>query len=263
MSAARRCIALSLAKRFDFEALCRKYAQADNASRFRDSLHLQDAGDLVVFAYGVLVLWGIEEKHEQAFIRSLRDFCVEPFAEPYRDEFEFSEDAPAVRVQSDHIYLQDAGSTEKLAISYALAQSVKLEELEASAEATIAETQNIPRNMSQIGSSKLGRREIARMRGRLFLVQSEINLQYGLLDTPEFFWEYPEVEDRYTMLRRYLEVGSRIDLLHRKLGVIHDIFGMLADEQKHRHSSFLEWIIIWLIAIDIVLICVHDILGWI
>jgi uncharacterized Rmd1/YagE family protein len=26
---------------------------------------------------------------------------------------------------------------------------------------------------------------------------------------------------------------------------------MLADEQKHRHSSILEWIIIWLIASEI------------
>lgn len=140
---------------------------------------------------------------------------------------------------------------------------MKLLELEASAESTIAATENIPSNMSRTGSSKLGRREIARMRGHLFLVQSEINLQHALLDTPEFFWEYPEVEDRYTMLRHYLEVKSRIDLLNRKLGIIHDIFGMLADEQKHSHSSFLEWIIIWLIAVDIVLIGVHEILGWI
>jgi uncharacterized Rmd1/YagE family protein len=26
---------------------------------------------------------------------------------------------------------------------------------------------------------------------------------------------------------------------------------MLADEQKHQHSSTLEWIIIWLIAVEI------------
>ena len=138
-------------------------------------------------------------------------------------------------MQNDHIYINGTDIIEKLAISHALAQSVKLLALEASAESTIAETANIPRNMSRTGSSKLGRREIARMRGHLFLVQSEINLQHALLDTPEFFWEHPEVEDRHTMLRRYLDVESRINLLDRKLGIIHDIVGMLADEQKHRH----------------------------
>lgn len=262
MSTSKRCIALCLAKGFDFEALCRKYASSGNTMQYRDSLHLQDAGDIIVFSYGVLVLWDIGEAHQRAFTQSLRDFCVDPFAEPYQDEFEYSEDAPAARVQGDHIYIDGTALVDKLAFSHALAQSVKLLELEASAETTIRETRNIPRNMSLTGSSKLGRREIARMRGHLFLVQSEINLQYALLDTPEFFWEHPGVEDRYSMLRHYLELESRIELLNRKLGVIHDIFGMLADEQKHRHSSFLEWIIIWLIAIDILLIMVHDILGW-
>ena len=170
----------------------------------------------------MLVLWGIGGAHDKAFIASLQAFSIDPFAEPYQDEFEFSEAAPEVRVQSDHIYNDGTDVIEKLAISHALAQSVKLLELEASAKSTIGETENIPRNMSRTGSSKLGRREIARMRGRLFLVQSEINLEHALLDTPEFFWEPPAVEDHYIMLRRYLEVESRIDLLNRKLVVIHD-----------------------------------------
>ena len=76
MSASNRCIALCLAKRFDFDALCRKFTPAGNATLYRDSLHLSDAGDIVVFSYGVLVLWGIGEIHEKAFIESLRDFCV-------------------------------------------------------------------------------------------------------------------------------------------------------------------------------------------
>ena len=35
---------------------------------------------------------------------------------------------------------------------------------------------------------------------------------------------------------------------------------MIADEQKHSHSSMLEWIIIWLIAIDIVIILIQELL---
>jgi len=33
---------------------------------------------------------------------------------------------------------------------------------------------------------------------------------------------------------------------------------MLADEQNHKHSSLLEWIIIWLIAIEIFFFLMHD-----
>ncbi|MDD1623685.1 MAG: RMD1 family protein, partial [Methylococcaceae bacterium] len=43
----------------------------------------------------------------------------------------------------------------------------------------------------------------------------------------------------------------RTEVLSKKLETIHELFEMLADEQKHRHSSILEWIIIWLIAFEI------------
>ncbi|MFT4940233.1 MAG: putative Rmd1/YagE family protein, partial [Paraglaciecola sp.] len=71
--------------------------------------------------------------------------------------------------------------------------------------------------------------------------------------TPEFFWEYPEFESIYNLAARYLEIHTRVDLLSKKLATIHELFDMLADEQKHQHSSFLEWIIIILIAVEIVM----------
>jgi len=98
------------------------------------------------------------------------------------------------------------------------------------------------------------------MRGRLFLVESDILLHHALLDTPEFFWEYPELEEHYRRVATYLDVTPRVEVLNKKLQIIHDMFGMLADEQKHKHSSQLEWIIIWLIAIEIFIFLGHDLL---
>jgi uncharacterized Rmd1/YagE family protein len=40
-------------------------------------------------------------------------------------------------------------------------------------------------------------------------------------------------------------------VLSNKLDVIHELFEMLADDLNHKHSSFLEWIIIILIAFEI------------
>lgn len=53
---------------------------------------------------------------------------------------------------------------------------------------------------------------------------------------------------------------QRIRLLSDKLDLIHELLNMLADEQNHKHSATLEWIIIWLIAVEIVIFIFYDIL---
>ena len=141
----------------------------------------------------------------------------------------------------------------RLAVSHALAQSLKLNEYEGQAQQTIQDHAHIPQALAETGKIELSRRNIAKIRGKLYSTKSDIILHYGLLDTPEFFWEYPEYESTYNLAARYLEIHQRVELLSKKLATIHELFDMLADEQKHQHSSFLEWIIIILIAVEIVM----------
>ena len=61
------------------------------------------------------------------------------------------------------------------------------------------------------------------------------------------------MEHYYLALSRYLEITPRATVLKNRLEVIQELLEMMADEQKHSHSSMLEWIIIILIAIEIVL----------
>jgi uncharacterized Rmd1/YagE family protein len=96
------------------------------------------------------------------------------------------------------------------------------------------------------------RRELAKLRGKLYDTTSDITLHFSLLDTPEFFWGYPELEENYYLLLKYLDFQQRIDILEKKLETIQKLLNMIADEQNHKHSAFLEWIIIVLIAVDII-----------
>ena len=107
--------------------------------------------------------------------------------------------------------------------------------------------------MAYTGKIILIKKEISKKIGELFLVKSKMNLHYDLLDTPEFFWEYPEYENQYEKLIKYLDIKSRVEVLNKKLEVIQELLHVLGDEQKHRYSSFLEWIIIILIAFEIVI----------
>jgi uncharacterized Rmd1/YagE family protein len=65
------------------------------------------------------------------------------------------------------------------------------------------------------------------------------------------FWEYPELEENYYLLSKHLYFQQRLDILEKKIGTIQKLLNIIADEQKHKHSAFLECII-FLIAVDII-----------
>lgn len=225
----------------------------DIGTRYRDALLLMmPGGEAWIFDYGVIVFWGIDEDERVSLLHRIK-IQSEVLASEHQEHFRFVFGEGELKLQKDMITLQDNSPLLRLAISHALAQSIKLNDYEQRAQDTIALYAHLPKTLAATGKIKLSRNEIASIRGHLFSTKSDIFLHYGLLDTPEFFWEYPEFEGAYNVTAKYLDMRPRVELLSNKLNVIHELFQMLADELKHKHSSFLEWIIIILIAIEIVM----------
>ena len=211
-----------------------------------------------VFPYGVAVLWNTGYDWEKRVLEDLSEFCEELYETPFPDDFEYRDGAERFRIHLDMIELETADPMTMLALSHGIAQSLKLSAFETAVAATIEESRHLPKSLAKTGQTPLGRRELAKERGKLFLAKSDIHLHYELLDTPEFFWEYPELEPFYVTMSNYLEVRQRVEVLGKKLEIIQELLNMLADEQNHKHSSLLEWIIIVLIAVEIVFFFVHD-----
>ena len=256
------CIANCCSKEFRFTELREYFIENQRAVFYKDALHIaKENGDIFIFSYGVLVLWNISRDQALRILDDLKRFEVEPMENILADEFIYSTGEETMRIHEDHIYLVSDEVLDRLAVSHGIAQSLKLSALEAYAGETIEAVSPIPQSIAISGRSRLNRRELSMMRGRLFLVDMDINLNFDLLDTPEFFWEYPELENLYDRTVKYLDVKPRIEILDKKLNVIRELFSMLADEQNHRHSAVLEWIIIWLIAIEIILFLINEFLS--
>lgn len=253
------CLACCCAKTFRFNELQEYYIENHRAVFYKDALHLvKENGDIFIFSYGVIIFWNISRDQTLRLLDDVKRFENDHLEPVLTDEFTFTAGEALMRIHEDHIYLETDEVLEKLAVSHGIAQSLKLSELETYAAETIEAVSDIPRNIAKTGKSRLKRRELSRIRGRLFIADMDINLNYDLLDTPEFFWEYPEVESFYEKTVKYLDVKPRIEILDKKLTVIRELFNMLADEQNHKHSAVLEWIIIWLIAIEIILFIINE-----
>lgn len=232
-------------------------------SLYRDVVHLSvpgmQIGDLFYFPYGAVVVWGVSQLQTNSYLEQLKEYETDSLDERESDEFTFLIGNVA-KIVEDEITLQDGEVLSRLAISHGLAQSVKLNAFESAIRKTFDHTRAIREDLARDGRILLSRDEIRRKMGALFVARSSINLDADCLDTPEFFWEYPELEPLYSMAASYLDLGKRVEVLNRRLDVVHELFQMLGGELNHQHSSRLEWTIILLIVAEVALSILRDVL---
>ena len=168
-----------------------------------------------------------------------------------------------MRIQDDEIILQKKDVLTKLAISFAIGQSVKLTVFEEAISNTIERSKQIPKDLAGKGKITLSRKEISRKMGELYIERNYINLHSEILDTPELFWEHADLEPFYRKIALYLDVNKRVDLLNRRLNLMHELFEILSNGLNHQYSSRLEWTIIILIVIEVVMGVMRDLFHWI
>eukprot|EP01084_Bolivina_argentea_P308342 533158_1 len=142
---------------------------------------------------------------------------------------------------------------QKLAISFGLAQSLKLTVFEMRIDENIALNVDIPNQMALNGNIGLNSKEIYKRMGRLFIARSELNLRCDILDTPEHFYENDLFIKDYWRVREYLNIDRRVEIINSRFDLLHELFEIVTSQQETSHSVKLEWIVIWLIVVEIVL----------
>ncbi len=233
------------------------------ATLYRDVIHLSvysqnQEGDVFYFPYGVTVCWGLSKEICLIYLEQIKLFEHQHIEEMETDEFTFTT-GDSSKIVEDEIVLVTDDILNRLAISHGIAQSVKLGTFENAIRKTFDHTKHLPEDLARHGRIPLSRKEIRRKMGELFIERNSINLHVDILDTPEFFWEYSELEPLYAMTANYLDLETRVEVLNQRLDIVRELFEMLGNELNHQHSSRLEWTIIWLIIIEVLLSLLRDV----
>lgn len=258
-----RCTCYCTASSYDIPALFQSLQRLGQAQLFRDVIHFQrkeeklPPGDIFYFAYGSVVFWGFTEEEEKENLQALKEFEREPLAKIELDEFTYIYSS-VIKIEEDEIFLHNKNNLTKLAISHGIAQSVKLSTFEELIQKTIEHTRTIPLELAKKGKITLSRKDISRKMGEIFIERNFVNLHSEILDTPEFFWDYPELEPFYRKASHYLDVTKRAEVLNKRLNIIRELYEILAGEMNHQHTSRLEMIIIILILIEVTLALFRD-----
>ncbi len=261
-----RCVSFCTASGYDLTGLANAFKRKGYMTRLsRDVLHafnIKKPGDIFFFSHGSFVCWGFNKRQELRWGEFAKEFATGLLTTIETDHFcyqigeETSIDAHE-RFKLDVITLDSDDPQIKLAISYGLAQSIKLEAFEDAIQDTVKKNGSLPEEIANRGLISLSRRSIFKRMGEIFLARSSINLSSEYLDAPEFFWRNPNLEPFYIMTKKFLDIPSRVMALNQKLDVLQELLDILNSQLQHRHSSLLETIIILLILIEIAISLFH------
>ena len=223
-------------------------------------LQLMSTQDIFYFDYGCVVFWGLTQTEEKAALTELKQFAINEVSEDELidsyDIMEYIYDRKSNTqrpIRFDRMKVKTLNLEEKLAFSYGMAQSSKLFVLESHVLKSVEMTRYLPKELSNNGKISNSKKELNKLIGKLFVEQTEVNLFSSILDTPTFLWDNDEHLPAYEYIRSYLEVDDRVTLLNTRLSVIRELLDVLNSQVALNNSERLEWIVIWLISVEIIL----------
>ena len=213
---------------------------------------------------GCAIFWNMNVNEERFVIERCISSSKEPLPASQRQDddivYTYEQKAYSKRnepenidttIEGDIVFLVSMQHHEKLAISLALAHSLKLFYFEERVDSKISSTKEYPQKLATTGKIDLNQTEIAKLIGELFIVRNSVNLYSDILDTPDVFWEEDKYQPTYENARMYFDIDKRIEVMNSRMGIIRELLDLMSAQQEQTHGLRLEWIIIWLILIEV------------
>ncbi|KAF5588192.1 RMD1-like protein [Fusarium pseudocircinatum] len=226
-----------------------------------------NGGDIFVFPSGTIVTWSlppdvvtrqIMRAAEEAHSVESREFeDLEFTTDTNREASVLKGDVIVLGTRKEHKEADKLDTTlAKVAFSSGLARSTKLAVLETALTSYFESTRNIPALLSQGAGIPLGRKFILQKTGELLSLRARLNHYSELTDSlPDIFWDTSSdlgLEGYYEQVGRALDVNVRIRALNQKMDYAAEIASVLREMSSEQHGTRLEWIIIVLIAVEVI-----------
>jgi uncharacterized Rmd1/YagE family protein len=212
-------------------------------------------GVVILFRYGVVVLFDLSVLEEDEVIRGLQARVIGPVV-PREDETAIIQLAPDKDEQilpGGPIQLRTITPEHIIVIADALAKSVVLARDEREVSSVIEVIEPFARRLAERGRTPGGRRAILKYIGNAMLVKNRVSGRVAVAEKPDAVWDRPDLERLYARLQDEYELKERAEALSRKLSVISDTAEMLTDMIDTKRSLRLEILIVLLILFEIVI----------
>jgi len=203
--------------------------------------------------FGGLVFWNCPPSLIQRLLEEFEAFAgMGERVEAVRDTLKVYVGAEEDRVDFSEVRIREMTLGKLKIISLALAQSVALDFFEGSVKGAMTRFTPVIRGLSQHGRLMLSRNEALKTIGFAMEIRAAVLDNLTLFDPPPETWESETLAHLDSELFDHFDIEERSGAIQQKLSYLSDAGARVMDVLTTRRSHQLEWIVIALIAVEVV-----------
>ncbi|RYZ20858.1 MAG: RMD1 family protein [Chitinophagaceae bacterium] len=206
---------------------------------------------LYVFKYGVVCFLNCDTETIRLVLEQVQAGAKNPMSEPLNEDFIVETDAPENRISYHKIEVTRTDVEVLRLVMLNVSQSVALDYFSEHSERLLTETNRHTRHLEQHGRLSLSGRKLQRYIARTLMLRNTITENLYIFDSPPETWEDEELNRVDAGLKRNFDLQERFRFIAESLQIVKDNLDLFRDIMKYRHSNTLEWIVIILIAIEV------------
>lgn len=216
---------------------------------------------VVLFKYGVVILWNFDDGARNEFLSQLMPFVSQALKEPFVEHAEWKQgDSYAVR--DGKILSPSLSDEDRLLISVTLARTIVLDFFESQVETLLLKSRSTISELEK-QSWKLNRgKRLLNLASQAMLINNSTVTQMALMDKPDFVWDEPALDQFYLILEEEYELSDRFSVIQKKLDILLHDSEFIMNYLESQKTNFLELIIVLLFIVDISLIVLEKYNIW-
>ncbi|TDX00860.1 RMD1 family protein [Dinghuibacter silviterrae] len=230
-------------------------------SMYKEDIYQFDAAELFyktgaqsftyVFKYGVVCFINVDAAGIRAFIEKIAPYSKNLLEAQFSEEFEVDVNAREPRIGYNKIELAGADVQALRLVMLNVSQSVALDYYSELTERLQEETNAHTQVLEKKGKLDISGNNLTRYIAKTLNLKNRISENLYVFDSPPETWEDEQLNKIDQGLKATFDLQERFRDIREGLEIIKENLDLFKDLLQYRNSTFLEWIIIVLVFLEV------------
>jgi uncharacterized Rmd1/YagE family protein len=211
--------------------------------------------NVVLFDYGSIIFFNHTDAEITETLDTLRGCTLRPNRRFSEDEFVLNITSRLQMPEgTEELFIKEFTKDIAMVVSIVLSRSVSLEYYESLISDTFGRLEESVATLAREGRIQKNERTLTKEVGLAISVEQELAYNLSAFDEPEIVWSGgKKIDELYKRLKREFDLDDRIRAIQQKVSIISRSSTFVISRLEAQRAQVLEWIIIVLIAFEIIL----------